>query len=148
MSNQRVCDVGGEIIYEAGNEFYTVTGGISGARKDICYECARSLHPDWYKPWTASTEKSLANRVRPTVASGQSNNGRAYDVITAGVTGETEPTWTTGFTDTITDGTVVYSVTLVPNDNVAIRNGMPGNADELWSLWGWMTGAHETTDIA
>ncbi len=55
--------------------------------------------------WQASTAYSLRNQVIPTSA-----NDYQYICTTAGTSGSTEPTWTTGIGDTISDGTVTWTV--------------------------------------
>lgn len=54
--------------------------------------------------WAASTAKSLNNTIIPNVA-----NGYYYKCTTAGTTGGTQPTWSTTESDTISDGTVVWT---------------------------------------
>jgi len=54
--------------------------------------------------WAASTAYNVGDKVIPTTA-----NDRYYECTTAGTSGATEPAWTTGIGDTITDGTVVWT---------------------------------------
>lgn len=54
--------------------------------------------------WAASTSKSSADLVIPTTP-----NGYYYECTTAGTTGASEPTWTTTYGSTVTDGTATWT---------------------------------------
>ena len=56
--------------------------------------------------WAAETEYSLDDYVTPTVP-----NDRIYKCVTAGTSGETEPTWTLTMGGTVTDGEVTWYCT-------------------------------------
>jgi hypothetical protein len=78
----------------------TETGGAG-----IVWTCAgtddRSFQPS---AWTANTVYILGNVRRPTVY----NGGFTYEVLVAGTSGATEPTWPTTIGNTVTDGTVTW----------------------------------------
>lgn len=53
--------------------------------------------------WQANTEYSLNTLIKPT-----SDNGHYYRCIQSGISGDSEPVWTTGFWDEIEDNTVIW----------------------------------------
>lgn len=55
--------------------------------------------------WVASTAYTLGQTVEPTA-----DNGFRYVCTTAGTTGATQPTWSTTIGNTVTDGTVIWTV--------------------------------------
>ena len=68
---------------------------------------AENNAPDDYRPWVAGSPCATLGQYRvPTV-----RNGWVYQVTTAGSCGAVEPTWpTTAIGDTVTDGTVVWTL--------------------------------------
>jgi hypothetical protein len=137
VSIQRVCDVDNTPINPETDIFYTVIDGRSGKEKDVCRLCARSIQA--VVPWAASTGYNVGDRVHPT--SGLA--GHAYDCITAGTSGTTQPTWPTTVGATFTDGTVEWKTDLKPKDYVDVQLPIVGSPDISTSLYGWMTGTLE-----
>lgn len=58
--------------------------------------------------WTASTVMSVGQRITPTMVNSK-QNGRIYEVTTAGTTDTTEPTWPTTTGNTVTSGGVTFT---------------------------------------
>ena len=77
MSDQRICDLDGTIIVPETDQFYTVTDGRTGARRDICGQCARSRSAPI--PWEPNVPRAVGQRVTPV----DNSDGRlVYDVTT------------------------------------------------------------------
>jgi hypothetical protein len=95
-----------------------------------------SAHPGTFNTWSASTASSLNDLVVPTAA-----NGFLYKCTTAGTRGASEPTWPTTLTNTVADGSVVwtcierlpypcgYTATVTASNVVTVRTfAIPGGA--------------------
>lgn len=57
-----------------------------------------------YNTWASITSYIISNRIAPT-----NFNSRCYECVTAGISGEAEPNWSTVLDSTIVDGTVVWT---------------------------------------
>jgi hypothetical protein len=126
-------------ISEADDDFFTVTDGRTGVQKDICGRCSRSV---FVPPWTSLAPKELGDRVKPS-AHTTTDFPFAYDVVTGGTTGATEPVWPEIANATVTDGDVVWVTRLGPLANALVYIAIPGQPEAYTSTWGWMTGNHE-----
>jgi hypothetical protein len=135
MSQRRVCDVDGTAIDPLTDEFFTVTSGRDGRAKDICVYCARAWSEGAVSTWVASTALDVGDRVHPTTGF---DLGKTFDVVTAGVTGETEPVWPDLVGTTITDGTVTFVVHRSPIQAAFIYEQLPGQPPRSTSVFGWI----------
>ncbi len=80
--------------------------------------------------WQASTSYNVGDYVRPST-----DNGYSYECITAGTSGDTEPTWPTNLGDTVTDGTVVWQcVEMRGNNNIFIGYDIEGETNDVNKL--------------
>ena len=87
-----------------------------------------TVHPDADKAvtWNASTSYDLYDLVKPT-----NSNGFIYQVIQAGVTGETEPSWSTTDLNEVEDGTIVFrAIRIERTPPVANRDRILGGEND------------------
>jgi len=80
--------------------------------------------------WAASTVYSEGDYVRPTSA-----NGYNYECVSAGTSGDSEPTWPTTLGETVIDGTVTWKcVSIRGNNNIIIGYDIEGSAYDADNL--------------
>lgn len=144
MSQQRVCDLDGTVIDPLVDEFFTVTAGRDGRTKDICYQCARaSRGPDAPVSWSSNTAYEVGDRVYPIHTPG-AFMPFVYDVVTAGTSGGTEPTWPVTVGTELVDGTVTFVARAGPNGATNVFLQLPAIATPgNYTMWGWLTGTWE-----
>jgi len=66
--------------------------------------------------WTASTAVTLGEVARPVV-----DNNYRYEIVTAGTTDSTEPTWPTSIGSTVLDGTAVWKCTSATHETTEVK---------------------------
>jgi len=94
--------------------------------------------------WTASTAYAAGAIRRPTTA-----NGNVYQVLTAGTSGATQPTWPTAAGATVQDGTVVWISGILPTNSVcdtSVSNSSTGSMTDVIEIC--TDGTRRTTTCA